>query len=529
MRIKIPIQMIKQKINQINFKTEIDRKNVVSYGNRSQNMKNLNAMKIRSLVLAALVGSGMNTAFAFTSGSTGSDGAFSPTVNTQLQLPPDGIFNFTTVNIPSGVTVTFQKNTTNTPVTFLASGDVTIAGNINLNGSPAPAVGAAGDGNIGDDSLPGIGGPGGFDGGRGGIGGSGAPGSGGIGPGGAGPAGLDNTSICGGAGGSYSTLGGFWGNQTNNVCASANGSRAGSATLGNLYGTESLLPLIGGSGGSGGFPGSAFGGGGGGGGGGAILIAASGTVNLTGSVSANGGRGGDTAGGGSGGAGGAGSGGAIRIIATSITGNGAVTANGGVRSDAAITAISDGGAGGSGRIRFESDSITRTAVTTPAFTFAAPQDVFVAGLPTLRISSVAGVAAPATPTGNADITLPQTTINPVSVAFTTSGVPVGNTVTLSLTPASGSSVNVVSTALTGTVDNATANVSVTLPSGPSILSASVSYTVTASIGNALRNFAKGETVERIVLAAAPGSASETTLITVSGKEYKYKGRLPAIL
>lgn len=490
-------------------------------------MKNLNTMKIRGLVLAALACSGFNTAFAFTSGSTGSDGAFSPTVNTQLQLPSDGIFNFTTVNIPSGVTVTFQKNTTNTPVTFLASGDVTIAGNINVDGAPAPAVGAAGDGNIGDDGLPGIGGPGGFDGGRGSIAGSNAPGSSGIGPGGAGPAG-DNgniNSVCGGAGGSYSTVGRFWSNQTNNICAN----RIGSATLGTTYGSESLLPLIGGSGGSSGFSGSAFGGGGGGGGGGAILIAASGTVTISGTVRANGGEGGNTAGGSFGGSGGSGSGGAIRIIATTIAGNGAVTANGGPDAGVASSSPSNGGAGGSGRIRFESDNITRTAVTTPAFDFKAPQEVFVAGLPALRITSVAGVAAPATPTGNADITLPQATANPVSVVFTTTGVPVGNTVTLSLTPASGSSVNVVSTALSGTVDNATANVSVTLPSGPSILSASVSYTVTASIGNALRNFAKGETVERIVLAALPGGLSETTLITVTGKEYRYNGSLPAIL
>ncbi|WP_126455871.1 hypothetical protein [Sulfuriflexus mobilis] len=489
-------------------------------------MKNSNGMMIRSLVMTVLVSSGMNTAFAFTSGSTGSDGAFSPTVNTQLQLPPDGIFNFTTVNIPSGVTVTFQKNTTNTPVTILASGDVTIAGTLDLSGTAAANVGAAGDGNIGDDGLPGLGGPGGFDGGRGGIAGSNAPGSSGIGPGGAGPArGLDGTTPCGGAGGSYGSSGGL---RTTSRFSTCGPTRGGTAILASTYGSGSLLPLIGGSGGSGGFPGSAFGGGGGGGGGGAILIAASGTVNIAGTIRANGGNGASIGGGGSGGAGGAGSGGAIRIIATSITGNGAVTAAGAAQGISVINGASNGGPGGSGRIRFEADNYTRTAATTPAFSFAAPQEVFIAGLPALRITTVAGVAAPATPTGNADITLPQTTANPVTVEFATSGVPVGNTVTLSVTPASGSNTSVVSTALTGTVDNATANVSVTLPSGPSILSASVSYTVTASVGNALSTFAKGETVERIVLAAVPGALSETTLITTSGKQYTYTGRIPAI-
>ena len=59
----------------------------------------------------ALLASGIlaasSAAQAYDSGSTGADGAFSPQVNTVLQLPEDGIFNFTTVTIPSGVTVTF--------------------------------------------------------------------------------------------------------------------------------------------------------------------------------------------------------------------------------------------------------------------------------------------------------------------------------------------------------------------------------------------------------------------------------------
>lgn len=48
-------------------------------------------------------------AMAFDSGSSGADGAFSPVVDTVKPLPPDGIFNFTSVNIPAGVTVRFEK------------------------------------------------------------------------------------------------------------------------------------------------------------------------------------------------------------------------------------------------------------------------------------------------------------------------------------------------------------------------------------------------------------------------------------
>ena len=71
----------------------------------------------------------------FSSGSSGSDGPLAPTANTVLQIPTNGIFNFTTINIPAGVTVTFTKNASNTPVTLLATGDVTIAGTIDVSGA----------------------------------------------------------------------------------------------------------------------------------------------------------------------------------------------------------------------------------------------------------------------------------------------------------------------------------------------------------------------------------------------------------
>src|SRR5207249_1058049 len=66
----------------------------------------------------------------FSSGSNGSLGAFNPTSNTTVTLPADGVLNYTTINIPSDVTVTFTPNATNTPVTMLATGDVTISGTI---------------------------------------------------------------------------------------------------------------------------------------------------------------------------------------------------------------------------------------------------------------------------------------------------------------------------------------------------------------------------------------------------------------
>lgn len=479
-------------------------------------------MKIKLTLVASAIALalGSTVAQAFTSGSTGSDGAFSPTVNTQLTLPASGVFNFTSVNIPAGVTVTFKKNALNTPVVLLASGNVTIAGIVDVSGTNGTATGASGDGNLGDDGLPGEGGPGGFNGGRGGAPGitdlTSSQGSGGSGLGPGAGAGaqrcyqVNSNTFTGlnGAGGSFGADGadGFSGN----FCSTPQSSSITifGAQAGSIYGSSSLVPMIGGSGGGGGAGGATFGGSGGGGGGGAILIAASGTVTISGQIFANGGAAGIIGGTEVGGRGGSGSGGAIKIVATTIAGNGTITA---------------GTAGGvnpyTGRIRLESESITRTSGTSPASTFAAPGPLFVAGSPTLMITSVAGVAAPAIPTGNADIVLPSTTPNPVSVVFQTTGVPVGNTVKLTIIPANGLQVIAISPALTGSTANASATVSVSLPSGPSTLSATTAYTIVASLGDAMSNFAMGERVEKVVLTSIPGKPQQVTLVTATGKEY----------
>lgn len=69
--------------------------------------------------------------------SDGSDGPFHPTGSQRLVLndvAPDGVFNFTTIHVPTNVTITFQRNNLNTPVFFAATGDVTIEGTINVSG-----------------------------------------------------------------------------------------------------------------------------------------------------------------------------------------------------------------------------------------------------------------------------------------------------------------------------------------------------------------------------------------------------------
>jgi hypothetical protein len=472
-------------------------------------------------------------AHAFDSGSTGADGAFNPTVNTTVPLPPSGIFNYTSVSIPAGVTVTFQRNTTNTPVVILASGNVTIAGTLSVSGGTAPGVGAAGDGSPGDDGTPGRGGPGGFDGGRGGRAGVNFAYAGsGLGPGGGRPGWGQvppGDQCVNGAGWNIGGTGGGFGGAApastrgTTTCSAFGGYTYTQQPGGTAYGSDLLLPLIGGSGGGGGGGGLSFNGSGGGGGGGAILIAASGTINITGALLANGGAGGTIAGGGSGAAGGGGAGGAIRIIATTLAGNGAVSATGGAagpHGSGLTGSVHTATAGANGRVRFEYDNLSRTAAATPGATTGDPGTVFIAGLPTLTISSVAGVSAPATPTGNADITLPANTPNPVAVVFTTTGVPVGNTVALTLTPAAGIPSTAISPALSGSTTSATASVNINLPVGPSVLSAQTTYTVVAAVGDLLKNFAGNERVERVTLMATLGGPSKAKLITVSGKEYE---------
>ena len=475
-----------------------------------------------ALALGAYFAPGV--ASAFNSGSTGADGAFSPTVNTTLTLPPSGIFNYTSVNIPVGVTVTYLRNVANTPVVILATGDVTISGTLSVSASPAPGAGAAGDGNTGDDGIPGLGGPGGFDGGRGGLLSPVVPtannairGGAGFGPGGGGGADSPcSQNPIGGAGGGFSSPGAS-SNGGGNLCGAPLVTGIGGAP----YGSAALLPLIGGSGGGGGSGFIAFGGAGGGGGGGAILIAASGTINVTGTLAASGGDGGNSAGTNLGGAGGGGSGGAIRLVATTIAGNGVIGAGGGAAGTYSGQNVFPvpAGAGAPGRIRFEAEVLTRTAGSTPAFTFGAPGSVFVAGAPTLAISSVAGVSAAATPTGGVDIALPANTPNPVTVSFTTVGVPVGSIVQLRVTPSNGPSLIAVSPPTSGTTTSATASVSVNLPLGPSTMQAQTTFTVIAALGDLLRNFAGNERVEKITLSATLGGKSKATLITVSGKEY----------
>ncbi len=162
------------------------------------------------------------TAQSFDSGSDGSYGPLSVVANTTLDIPPDGIFKCTTITVASGATLAFNRNSFNTPVYLLATGNVTIDGTI--------SVSAAGQ----------QGGPGGFDGGN----------------------------------GADAVRGAAWGQ----------GPGGGAPNIGGRYdyGSPLLVPLLGGSGGGGGpSAGNA-----GGGGGGALLIASNTRIDVPGTITA---------------------------------------------------------------------------------------------------------------------------------------------------------------------------------------------------------------------------------------------------
>lgn len=440
-------------------------------------------------LLVLLGGASPRTLAAFDSGSTGANGTFPPAAlpqattaitldlrdgvvsflpgGTTVALPnvpaggfADGILHFTTVDIPTGVTLTFIRHAANTPVTILAQGDVTVAGTIDVSGENG---GGSGNG------RGGTGGPGGFKGGNGEILRSSPGAGGGLGPGGGKGGertGTGTNPHDGGGGGGF----GF---------AGSSSSGAPSPAGGGIYGTSALLPLVGGSGGGGGSSGTDTGpsGGGGGGGGGAILIASSATITISGAILAKGGAGGTVGGGG-------GSGGAIRLIADTLAGSGTLSAAGGAGGSSGSIGVqvsSAGGAGGGGRIRLDSLIYTFTGTTTGVVSGGGPSIVFLPNAPTVRIVSVDGKVVPDNPTGGIggiDVVIdgPGT----VPIVLEASRVRLGTTIAVTAKPESDASVigPVISPGLAGTFESSAATVNLTFPSaGVFFLEARATFTL----------------------------------------------------
>jgi hypothetical protein len=471
----------------------------------------------------------------FNSGSTGANGAFSPTSlptactrsssTITCDLPPNGIFNFTTFDLPRGNTLRFNRNARNTPAIILASGNCALGGYIDLIGGN----GSTSRSGFGLRPIGGRGAVGGFDGGGGGVlADLYRNGVNGDGPGGGG-GGKENGAARGGGGGGANFLAG---------AAGASSVAALIGAGGRPYGSFSL-PVIGGSGG-GGAPAllTDSSGAGGGGGGGAILIACSATMTLSSfQIDAYGGRGDYATS--LGAASGGGGGGSIRLMATTITGvpdgagiSGYLDVRGG--SSYSLNNGNSGGDGGTGFVRVEAfnfNSFIPRLEPDPNlsgiyFQGTPPTSLNLGASPTLRITTVAGVNVPTDPKGtfnNApDIPFTAAPANPVTLGISAANIPLGTRATIILTPETGAITTVQSTPLAGTVAASTATASVTLPQGRSLLNAIVTIEANAQTAGLAPEFIQGERVKQIKIAAQLGGASEIVYVTESGKEIRAK-------
>lgn len=360
----------------------------------------------RLLALAALLSLPSATTLADLAipGADGSGGAFAPTESIEVDLslsptaawdsPGSGngvydpdkwavVFKYSAVDIPEGVTVTFKNHPSRAPVVWLVNGDASIAGTVDLNGHVWV--------NPPDMAEPG---PGGFRGAIGSVGWVHYP-SGGFGIGGG--------NSDGAYGGNHATVG-----HSNEAWPT--------------YGTERVLPLIGGSGGGGHHQYAGYGGAGGGG---ALVLAVSGTLAIDGQVTANGG-------GGYGGFSGPGGGGAIRLIADAVTGTGALRAVGGSHQY---------GVGGAGRIRIEATNADASWDINPVTTLRSPDDPIMLwppeGAPSVRVVSVGEVVVPADPRASFDVGHEDGTIGldaPEQIVLETTNVDPAATVQVRITP-----------------------------------------------------------------------------------------------
>ena len=364
-------------------------------------------------------------------GSNGSDGAFNPTVNTVINMAnhPNGIYQYTSVNIPANVTVTFIPNANNTPVYWLVQSNVIINGTVDTSGQVGNANGSAG-----------IGGSGGWQGGNGGS----LP-SGGSGPGGG------TWQSCAGGCASFASVG------TSGTYHSP---------AGGIYGNNYLLPAVGGSGGGGGMNNGTQGGGGGGGGG-MILVAANNAVIVNGSIRSVGGNGAGEANLCSNG--GAGSGGAIRIVTASLSGTGSISVAGGTAPDY-YGPVS----GGDGRIRFDTltDNFAGQIVGNITRGYQ-PIIIPTAGQGAqLTVTSVGGVPVSASPIGvlsTPDAVLSAQQNNPIPIVVQCSNLSLNTPITVSVRPVNGSPVSAVGYNNSGTQASSTATVSLNMPRGGGLI------------------------------------------------------------
>ena len=293
--------------------------------------------------------------------SAGYDGSYHPTSDTTLD---GGVWEFTDLTIPTGVTVTVVGSAS---LELYVLGDADISGTLDLSGSPgadiAPFAVQAPAGGDGGGGGGGMGGDGaayyvsGYPYGVAEDGDGDAPGAGGTGysagSGGGGGGQVDSGQDGGGTGGCYTRLSGGVGGSGVHATSS-----------------PELLPGSGGGGGGYGTGHNADGGGGGGGGGALYLWASD--IDVSGAIYCGGGDGGGNASGTSyhGGGGGGGSGGTLWLVSERVAVSGALDCQGGAGGLAdygtSCGLAGDGGEGADGVIYVDATRSTITGSTTPS-------------------------------------------------------------------------------------------------------------------------------------------------------------------
>ncbi len=365
---------------------------------------------------------------SFNSGSNNSDGPldltgqqgtiwFYPT-NYPGNQHALGIFNWTYITIPSGVTLKLSGFITGMPLYFLASGNVNVQGTIDVSGTK----GADHTTDVAN-RIPAAPGAGGYTGGVGGdyLSPTHFPGESGNGQGGGAGAGL---SVGYGRGGVFSA---------------------------SLY----LIPLVGGSGGGGAMGGDVYAPGGGGGGG-ALMIASSTSITVNGTMSSNGGSGGVyanyTAGGGSGGG--------IRLVSNTITGAGTLTAQGGAACPTCGTS------GGPGTVRLEAYTNSFTGTINGNVARSTPYQLLLptAGQSTIQVTSINGTPIHANPFQFPDIEINTGSAVPVVIGATQIPIGTASTVTVTIFTETGDQ-TITGCQLAGTLSSSTCTVQITFPGG----------------------------------------------------------------
>ena len=231
-----------------------------------------------------------------------------------------------------------------------------------------------------------------------------------------------------------------------------------------MYGNDFLLPLLGGSGG-GGASGYCGGSAGGAGGGGAILIAASQSIRIDGSITASGGNSiGDIAGGG------AGSGGAIRLVTQTLLGSGQIACPGGT---CVVPGWSQNSAG-SGRIRLDFvESIFGGALGGTVSQGFQPIIIPAVGQGVqLNVITIGTIPVSASPTGvlvTPDAIIAGQQSNPVAIVVRCTNLPLNTPVTVTVKPANGATISAVGYNTTGTLASSTATVSLNMPRGGGLI------------------------------------------------------------